>query len=53
LDQKQFKWIRQTVSQLLDELRPDVISLSDAFDVPDRILNRFVGAVFVPVSVLS
>jgi acyl-CoA oxidase len=35
--------VRTAVAQLLDELRPDAVSLVDAFDIPDRVLNSTIG----------
>ena len=36
--------VDQAVSELLDELRPDVIALVDAFDFPDSVLNSSIGS---------
>jgi acyl-CoA oxidase len=36
--------VDQAVAELLDELRPDVIALVDAFDFPDSVLNSTIGS---------
>lgn len=35
--------IPQATSLLLDQLRPELVSLTDAFDYPDNILNSTLG----------
>jgi len=42
-DAKGFGFCKQAVRQLLDDLRPDAISLTDAWDIPDRVLNSTLG----------
>jgi len=43
LDSHHLRLVRSATSQLLNELRPDVVSLVDAFDIPDRVLNSTIG----------
>ncbi len=43
LESSQFKFINQTINILLSEIRPDCISLCDAFDYSDFILKSTIG----------
>jgi acyl-CoA oxidase len=43
LDRDQYKLINVTVSTLLQEIRPDCVSLVDAFDYTDSVLRSTIG----------
>jgi len=43
LDRQQTKRAKDTVSRLLDEIRPDLVPLVDAFDYSDTVLNSVIG----------
>lgn len=43
IDGKQTQLVNSAVSDLLGELRPDAVSLVDAFDFPDNVLNSTIG----------
>lgn len=43
LNPDEVSMVDEGVSQILDELRPDVVSLVDAFDMPDGVLNSTIG----------
>jgi len=38
-----FRDIKKTVNTCLDEIRPDAVSLVDAFDYPDKVLKSTIG----------
>jgi len=40
----QLRLARLTITELLNELRPDAVTLVDAFDIPDRVLNSTLGS---------
>lgn len=42
-ERDEFRLINETVSQLMAEIRPDCIALTDAFDYPDFILRSTIG----------
>jgi flavocytochrome c len=42
-ERDEFRLINETVSTLLNEIRPDCIALTDAFDYPDFILRSTIG----------
>lgn len=43
LNSQQMKFVNQGISHLLNELRPNAVSLVDAFNIPDRVLNSSIG----------
>jgi len=43
IEKDQYKIIRTAVNGLLNEIRPDCVSLVDAFDYPDNILRSSIG----------
>jgi acyl-CoA oxidase len=42
-ERDQYRLMQETVNQLLSEIRPDCISLVDAFDYPDNVLKSSIG----------
>jgi len=40
---KEVQLQRQALTAVLDALRPDMVALADAFDLPDRVLNSTLG----------
>ena len=43
LDTTEAVFLQQAINSLLDSLRPNLIALVNAFDIPDRVLNSTVG----------
>ena len=43
LSNNQFRLINQTITNVMAELRPDAVSLVDAFDYPDKVLKSTIG----------
>jgi acyl-CoA oxidase len=43
IEADQFRYIRVTINNLLNEIRPDCIPLVDAFDYPDNVLRSTIG----------
>ena len=43
VDARQAELADAALSRLCAELRPDVIAVVDAFDIPDRVLNSTLG----------
>jgi len=43
LDRTSHRLVEEGVNHLLDQLRPDVVALVDAFDIPDSVLNSTLG----------
>jgi acyl-CoA oxidase len=43
LTEKQFRLVREAVALLLDQLRPDAVTLVDAFDLDDNVVNSTIG----------
>jgi len=43
LTNDQYKLIRECIYNLLKEIRPDSVSLVDAFDIPDIVLRSAIG----------
>jgi len=44
IDAVEIESVEAAVSDILDELRPDVVALVDAFDFPDSVLNSTIGS---------
>eukprot|EP00743_Colponemidia_sp_Colp-15_P005509 GILK01005925.1.p1 GENE.GILK01005925.1~~GILK01005925.1.p1 ORF type:complete len:1245 (-),score=193.11 GILK01005925.1:130-3834(-) len=43
LSMGQIRYVREATTVLLDELRPNAVTLVDAFDFPDNVLNSAIG----------
>ncbi|KAH9255374.1 hypothetical protein BASA81_006493 [Batrachochytrium salamandrivorans] len=43
IDASESDLVNDAVVEILDELRPDVVALVDAFDIPDAVLNSTIG----------
>ena len=43
VDARDAEFAEECVAQVLNELRPEAVTLVDAFDIPDRILNSAIG----------
>jgi acyl-CoA oxidase len=43
LPHSQVVFVRQAVHELMDAIRPDAVALTDAFDIPDRVLGSVIG----------
>ena len=42
-DAQEAVFVQDAVSELLEELRPNLVALVTAFDIPDRVLNSTIG----------
>jgi len=43
ISREQFVWVKQANSELLSAIRPNAVTLVDAFDIPDRVLCSAIG----------
>ena len=43
IEKGHFALVKEAVSQLMNEIRPNAVAYVDAFDVPDRLLQSSIG----------